>query len=170
MGVTAAALAGIWRSRHRGLLLCWLAVPLVLITGVEVVNATYYPRYLLFTMVGNGLRGFTQSEIRLDVDFPRSDLFLDPAALQGFGAQEALANADFGRVVAQAAAAQYGPTGARFFSDAARLQLRDDFRNLRFKDLFADLMESGHDLHVLYITGHWLDVDNLEDLNRAQTF
>jgi phosphoenolpyruvate phosphomutase len=61
--------------------------------------------------------------------------------------------------------------GTRAIADAlARLQLRDDFRHLRFKDLFADLLEAGHALHVLYITGHWLDVDNLEDLNRAQTF
>jgi phosphoenolpyruvate phosphomutase len=61
--------------------------------------------------------------------------------------------------------------GTRAIADSlARLQMRDDFRHLRFKDLFADLLESGHDLHVLYITGHWLDVDNLEDLNRAQTF
>lgn len=51
-----------------------------------------------------------------------------------------------------------------------RLQGRDDFRQLRFKDLFADLQAAGNELHVLYITGHWLDVDNLEDLNRAQTF
>jgi len=51
-----------------------------------------------------------------------------------------------------------------------RLRERPDFRRLRFKDLFADLVDAGHQLHVLYITGHWLDVDNLEDLNRAQTF
>jgi len=51
-----------------------------------------------------------------------------------------------------------------------RLQAQADFRRLRFSDMFADLQSSGHDLHVLYITGHWLDVDNLEDLNRAQVF
>ena len=51
-----------------------------------------------------------------------------------------------------------------------RLRERPDFRRLRFKDLFADLVDAGHQLHVLYITGHWLDVDNLEDLSRAQTF
>ena len=38
--------------------------------------------FLLITMFGNGMRGFTQTEVRLDVDFPRSSLFLDPAALQ----------------------------------------------------------------------------------------
>jgi phosphoenolpyruvate phosphomutase len=63
------------------------------------------------------------------------------------------------------------PRGSRAIADAlGRLRTRADFRQLRFKDLFADLVEAGHDLHVLYITGHWLDVDNLEDLSRAQTF
>ena len=28
----------------------------------------------------------------------------------------------------------------------------------------------GHKLRVLYITGHWLDVDNLDDLSKAQSF
>lgn len=51
-----------------------------------------------------------------------------------------------------------------------RLRTRDDFRSLRFKDLFKDLLESGTPVRVLYITGHWLDVDNLDDLTRAQAF
>jgi hypothetical protein len=48
------------------------------------------------------IRGFTQTEIRLDVDFTRSSLFLDPAALQGFGGEQALANADFDRALTEA--------------------------------------------------------------------
>jgi len=51
-----------------------------------------------------------------------------------------------------------------------RLRERDDFRRLRFKDLFADLLAAERSIQVLYITGHWLDVDNLDDLSRAQTF
>ncbi len=84
--------------------------------------------FLLVTMIGNGARGFTQSEVRLEVDFPRSSLFLDPAALRGFGADQALANADFERVVTEAATAQYGPQGAALFSGGARLRLRDAVR------------------------------------------
>jgi phosphate transport system permease protein len=85
--------------------------------------------FLLITMMANGLRGFTQTDLRLEVDFPRSELFLDPAALRGFGADQALANADFDRVLTQAAEAQYGANGVRLFSDGARLRLREAVRD-----------------------------------------
>ncbi len=63
------------------------------------------------------------------------------------------------------------PRGSAALRDAlVQLQARPDFRQLRFKDLFAELLAAGHEVHVLYITGHWLDVDNLEDLSRAQSF
>jgi NDP-sugar pyrophosphorylase family protein len=32
------------------------------------------------------------------------------------------------------------------------------------------LVQCGIPVHVLYITGHWLDVDNLRDLTKAQAF
>jgi phosphoenolpyruvate phosphomutase len=47
---------------------------------------------------------------------------------------------------------------------------RADFRTLRFDDLFKHLLEQGQRVQVLYITGHWLDVDDLDDLSRAQVF
>ncbi len=45
-----------------------------------------------------------------------------------------------------------------------------DFRDLRFKDLINHLVESGVTVDVLYVTGHWVDVDSLEDLAQAQEF
>src|SRR4030095_4757749 len=45
-----------------------------------------------------------------------------------------------------------------------------DFRRLRFDDLFNHLVSRGQLVQVLYITGQWLDVDDLEDLARAQAF
>ncbi len=36
--------------------------------------------------------------------------------------------------------------------------------------LFARLIKSGADIRVLYVTGHWLDVDNATDLENAQKF
>ena len=51
-----------------------------------------------------------------------------------------------------------------------QLSARDDFRKLRFEDLFQHLLAAGVPVHVLYITGHWLDVDRLEDLSQAQSF
>ena len=50
------------------------------------------------------------------------------------------------------------------------LASRADFRKLRFDDLFKHLLERQQRVQVLYITGHWLDVDDLDDLSRAQTF
>jgi phosphoenolpyruvate phosphomutase len=52
----------------------------------------------------------------------------------------------------------------------AELSTRADFRKLRFDDLFQHLIANGNSVQVLYITGHWLDVDNLDDLSRAQAF
>ncbi len=45
-----------------------------------------------------------------------------------------------------------------------------DFRRLRFDDLFNYLVSQQQPVQVLYITGQWLDVDDLEDLARAQAF
>ena len=50
------------------------------------------------------------------------------------------------------------------------LACRTDFRTLRFDDLFKHLLEQQQRVQVLYITGHWLDVDDLDDLARAQAF
>jgi phosphoenolpyruvate phosphomutase len=50
------------------------------------------------------------------------------------------------------------------------LSKRPDFCRLRFDDLFNHLVSSGQRVQVLYITGQWLDVDDLEDLARAQVF
>lgn len=37
-------------------------------------------------------------------------------------------------------------------------------------DLFNNLIASGQDVQVLYVTGHWLDVDNQSDLEAARSF
>jgi len=52
----------------------------------------------------------------------------------------------------------------------AELSRRADFRTLRFDDLFKHLIAKEKRVQVLYVTGHWLDVDNLDDLARAQAF
>jgi phosphoenolpyruvate phosphomutase len=52
----------------------------------------------------------------------------------------------------------------------AELGHRSDFKTLRFDDLFRHLLAAGQSIRVLYITGHWLDVDNLDDLSAAHAF
>ncbi|AGH48032.1 MULTISPECIES: phosphate ABC transporter permease PstA [Sphingomonadales] len=92
---------------------------------LSILVSAAFLAFLLVTMIGNGARGFTQTEIRLPVDFPRSSLMLDPAALAGFGADAALAGADIEGTTAAAADAAFGAGGARLLSDGAWLSVRD---------------------------------------------
>ena len=78
--------------------------------------------FLLISMMSNGLRGFTQTNVRVDIDFAKSALFLDPATVERDGAR-ALAGANLESAVAAAAEAQYGPGAARLLSDSAWLRV-----------------------------------------------
>ena len=74
--------------------------------------------FLLITMTMKGAGGFTRTEIKLALDFPRSDLMLDPAALKGPEAAEAIGSAGLDAVVDQAAVAQFGEGGGDLFGGA----------------------------------------------------
>ncbi|MBI2432671.1 MAG: phosphoenolpyruvate mutase [Candidatus Hydrogenedentes bacterium] len=50
------------------------------------------------------------------------------------------------------------------------MQQREDFRALQLYDLFNHIVSQNHPVRVMFITGHWVDVDNLHDLARAQAF
>lgn len=50
------------------------------------------------------------------------------------------------------------------------LQARDDFRQLGLPDLLNFLIEDGKPIGVHYINGHWLDVNTLDDIDRAGDF
>jgi phosphate transport system permease protein len=95
--------------------------------GAILLSAAFLA-FLLISMLGNGIRGFTQTEVRLDIDFPKSQLFLDPATLKGFGAEAALAGADIDSVVRTAATARYGAAGAEMLSESAWLRVRSAIR------------------------------------------
>jgi phosphate transport system permease protein len=95
--------------------------------GAILLSAAFLA-FLLISMLGNGIRGFTQTEVRLDIDFPKSQLFLDPATLKGFGAEAALAGADIDSVVRTAATARYGAAGAEVLSESAWLRVRSAIR------------------------------------------
>jgi phosphate transport system permease protein len=75
--------------------------------------------FLLVTMASRGLGGFTQHEAALPVDFARSDLMIDPAALRGPQAQDAVASADLESALSQAATAAFGPEAVEMFGAAA---------------------------------------------------
>ncbi|HEX8584733.1 MAG TPA: phosphate ABC transporter permease PstA [Allosphingosinicella sp.] len=78
--------------------------------------------FLLISMMSNGLRGFTQTDVRVDIDFAKSAILLDPATVERDGAR-ALAGANIEAAVAAAAEAQYGPGAARLLSDSAWLRV-----------------------------------------------
>ena len=50
------------------------------------------------------------------------------------------------------------------------LQQRDDFNALGIPDLLNQLITDGHAPQVQYVNGHWMDINNLDDLERAGTF
>jgi phosphate transport system permease protein len=95
--------------------------------GAILLSAAFL-LFLLVTMVANGARGFTQTEVRLEVNFAASALFIDPAKLKGDGAEATLAGADIEGAVQKAADAQYGAAGARLLSDTAWLKVQREIQ------------------------------------------
>ena len=79
--------------------------------------------FLLVTMMWKGLGGFTQSQVKLAIDFPRSDLILDPAALTGPQAQEVVASAGLEGALEQAAVAAYGEGAGELLGGASTREL-----------------------------------------------
>ncbi|HEY0324505.1 MAG TPA: phosphate ABC transporter permease PstA [Allosphingosinicella sp.] len=92
--------------------------------GAVLISAGFLA-LLLVIMMGNGIRGFTAAELKLDVDFPAAGLQVSEGSLRGPNPQAALASVDFESVINRAAQAQYGPQGASLFAGASRLALRD---------------------------------------------
>jgi phosphate transport system permease protein len=84
-----------------------------------VALSALFLAFLLFTMAWKGLSGFTQTEAKIAIDLPRSDVMLDPAALTGDQAQEALAGAGLDTALTSAATATYGPQAAELFGEAS---------------------------------------------------
>jgi phosphate transport system permease protein len=75
--------------------------------------------FLLATMAWRGIGGFSQTEARVAIDFPRSDIIIDPASLVGPGADQVVASADLETALVQAAVANYGPEAEELFGGGA---------------------------------------------------
>jgi len=61
--------------------------------------------------------------------------------------------------------------GKKWITKALKeLRKRDDFNQLTIPDLLNHLIEKGKPINVHYIDGHWLDVNSLDDINRAGDF
>ena len=103
------------RIRRRYVFERWFRRAGLFAVGLSVL----FLAFLLWNMGSKGIGGFTQYEARLPIDFTRSDLLLDPAALRGPDAAQTIAGADLSGAVSKAATAAYGPAAADLFSDAA---------------------------------------------------
>ncbi|WP_370309732.1 phosphate ABC transporter permease PstA [Sphingobium abikonense] len=88
--------------------------------GAVLLSAAFLA-FLLVTMMGNGLRGFTRTEIALNVDFPASPMLLDPQAIT----DEALANANLPMVTSSVAEKQLGEGADALLAPTAWTSLRD---------------------------------------------
>ncbi|MFZ2997627.1 phosphate ABC transporter permease PstA [Sphingobium sp.] len=77
--------------------------------------------FLLFTMMGNGLRGFTITEIALKIDFPASPLLLDPAAIT----DESLNQANLPMVTSTIAKKALGADADALLAPTAWIAVRD---------------------------------------------
>jgi len=61
--------------------------------------------------------------------------------------------------------------GCRWLREGLRdLRQRPDFQRLGMPELLNHLVAQGRPIRVLYIHGHWLDVNNLNDIERAASF
>ncbi len=111
--------------------------------------------FLLVTMAWRGLGGFSHTEARLTVDFPRSDIIIDPAALAGPDAKQVVASADLEGALVQASTAEYGQEAEELFGAAAARALG--------KALIADpsLLSRRAEL--------WLPVASAYDIARKDT-
>ena len=90
----------------------------------SVLVSAGFLAFLLISMLGNGLRGFTQTDVALPIDFPRSTLLIDPAVL-ATNPSQALAAANLPAVLDQAATAAFGIGEADLLSPNAVMALRD---------------------------------------------
>ncbi|CAN5304697.1 phosphate ABC transporter permease PstA [soil metagenome] len=88
--------------------------------GAVLLSAGFLA-FLLFSMIGNGARGFTRTEIALPVDFRTAPLVIDPATVN----DQSLSQANLPTVTAQAAIAALGAKGDDLLSPNAWLSVRD---------------------------------------------
>jgi phosphate transport system permease protein len=99
------------------------------LTGLAaILISAGFLAFLLVSMVANGLSGFSRAELRLEVDLRPLAARLAPQQLSGAGAETALAGVDFEAIMRATADAQYGQRGARLFSPAGRLVIRNALR------------------------------------------
>jgi len=96
----------------------WMGFGAVVMSGVFLA-------FLLFTMVGNGLRGFTYTSVTIPIDFAASPLTVGRDVFSAPDADQQIANAGLREIVDFAAEEALGTDGAALISENAWQVVRD---------------------------------------------
>ena len=91
---------------------------------LAVALSTLFLAFLLFTMMGQGLRGFQRTEIAVDFDFPALTSGTTAAAISGPNADAALNSMDVPGIVELAVAQQYGDMSEGLLTSGAAGNVR----------------------------------------------
>ena len=94
----------------------------------SIVLSAGFLAFLLISMLGNGISGFTRTEVGVKFTFPIAPMVIDPAMLKGPQAEQVLASANLPAVTAQAADQTLGKGGEAMISSNAWLTVRDAIR------------------------------------------
>ncbi|WP_376741925.1 phosphate ABC transporter permease PstA [Sphingomicrobium flavum] len=91
-----------------------------------VAVSVLFLAFLLFTMASKGLGGFSQYEAPVTINFPASDIVIDPRSLEDeTAAIGVVASANLLATIREAAVAQYGEDGEKLFTAGADRALGD---------------------------------------------
>ncbi len=84
-----------------------------------IVLSAGFLAFLLVVMVGNGFRGFTQTELPVEIDFPAVTSGASPSQFKGPNASANLQVMGLREIVDSSIEIQYGQEGANLFSSGA---------------------------------------------------
>ncbi|WP_417610322.1 phosphate ABC transporter permease PstA [Parasphingorhabdus sp.] len=84
-----------------------------------IVLSAGFLAFLLIVMVGNGFRGFTQTELPVEIDFPAVTSGASPSQFEGPNAQANIQAMGLRDIVDSSIEIQYGKDGADLFSAGA---------------------------------------------------
>ncbi|MEP7350335.1 MAG: phosphate ABC transporter permease PstA [Sphingorhabdus sp.] len=89
-----------------------------------VLLSTVFLAFLLFAMLGQGVRGFQRTEVALDFDFPSLTSGATAASITGAEANSVLNSMDVPGMVELAVSQQYGVEGGSLLSSAGAANVR----------------------------------------------
>lgn len=91
--------------------------------GAIILSAGFLA-FLMFVMVGNGVRGFTQTELPLEIDFPAMTGGASASQFEGPNAEANLRTLGLPDIVNTSIEVQYGAEGTDYFSNGAWQSVR----------------------------------------------